>query len=149
MPLAWFPMLPAQSPQGIPGSFATSLRFVGTSTDDTADLLASLRDAVALLATYPGFVSASIGRAVDDESLVLVQILWDNVGAYRRALSSYDVKLTVVPLLSRAMDEPSAFEVVHTRDQYGAIDQMGALAADAGSVSLGHAAAEWVPPAPS
>ena len=37
---------------------------------------------------------------------------WENVGAYRRALSSYDVKLHAVPLLGRAIDEPSAFEVV-------------------------------------
>jgi hypothetical protein len=34
------------------------------------------------------------------------------VGAYRRALSSYEVKMTVVPLLSRALDEPSAFEII-------------------------------------
>ena len=33
-------------------------------------------------------------------------------GAYRRALSSYDVKLHAVPTLSRALDEPSAYEVV-------------------------------------
>ena len=43
---------------------------------------------------------------------------WEDVGAYRRALSSYDVKVTAVPLLSRAVDEPSAYEVVRpgTRD---------------------------------
>ena len=35
---------------------------------------------------------------------------WEHVGAYRRALSSYDVKLHAVPLLSRAIDEPSAYE---------------------------------------
>jgi hypothetical protein len=37
---------------------------------------------------------------------------WEHVGAYRRALSAYDVKLNAVPLLSRAVDEPSAYEVV-------------------------------------
>jgi hypothetical protein len=37
---------------------------------------------------------------------------WEHVGAYRRALSSYDVKLNAVPLLSRALDEPSAYELV-------------------------------------
>jgi hypothetical protein len=37
------------------------------------------------------------------------------VGSYRRALSSYDVKVTAVPLLSLAYDEPSAFEVMHSR----------------------------------
>ncbi len=37
---------------------------------------------------------------------------WEGPGAYRRALSSYDVKLTAVPTLSRALDEPSAYEPV-------------------------------------
>jgi hypothetical protein len=36
---------------------------------------------------------------------------WRDVGSYRRALSSYDVKVTAVPLLSRALDEPSAYEL--------------------------------------
>jgi hypothetical protein len=34
------------------------------------------------------------------------------VGAYRRALSSYDVRVGAVPLLSRALDEPSAYETL-------------------------------------
>ncbi len=34
------------------------------------------------------------------------------MGAYRRALSTYDVKLAAVPTLSQALDEPSAYEVV-------------------------------------
>ena len=34
---------------------------------------------------------------------------WDNVGSYRRALSSYDVKVAVVPLLAQAVDEATAF----------------------------------------
>lgn len=102
-----------------------------------------------MLGTYPGFIEARIGRAVDDESLVLVQVVWESVGAYRRALSAYDVKVSVVPLLSQALDEPTAFEVLHVRDAHGALDFTGALAADAGSVSLGSAAAERVPPAPS
>ena len=35
-----------------------------------------------------------------------------NVGSYRRALSSYDVKVEAVPLLSLAVDEPSAYELM-------------------------------------
>jgi hypothetical protein len=35
---------------------------------------------------------------------------WENVGSYRRALSPYEVKLTAVPLLSLAIDEPTAYE---------------------------------------
>ena len=37
---------------------------------------------------------------------------WEGPGAYRRALSAYDVKLAAVPTLSRAIDEPSAYEPV-------------------------------------
>jgi hypothetical protein len=37
---------------------------------------------------------------------------WRDVGSYRRALSSYDVKVGAVPILSRAIDEPSAFEAL-------------------------------------
>ncbi len=54
----------------------------------------------------------TIGRNVDDPTLWVLVTTWANVGAYRRALSSYDVKLHAVPLLSRALDEPSAYEVV-------------------------------------
>jgi hypothetical protein len=35
---------------------------------------------------------------------------WENIGSYRRALSPYEVKLTAVPLLSLAIDEPSAYD---------------------------------------
>jgi quinol monooxygenase YgiN len=66
----------------------------------------------ALLAARPGYVAGAVGRNLDDPTLWVLMTRWDNVGAYRRALSSYDVKLQAVPLLSRAVDEPSAYEVV-------------------------------------
>src|SRR3954451_7154766 len=65
-----------------------------------------------LLAERPGYVDGRIGRNLDDPTLWVLTTRWDNVGAYRRALSSYDVKLHGVPLLSRALDEPSAYELV-------------------------------------
>jgi hypothetical protein len=37
---------------------------------------------------------------------------WSNVGSYRRALSSYEVKMDAVQTLSRAIEEPSAYEPV-------------------------------------
>jgi quinol monooxygenase YgiN len=72
----------------------------------------SLEGALAELAKRPGHAGGTIGRNVDDPSLWTLVTTWENVGAYRRALSSYDVKLNAVPLLSRAIEEPSAFEVV-------------------------------------
>ena len=64
------------------------------------------------LRARPGFVTGAVGRAVDDPTLWVLETRWTSVGAYRRALSSYDVKVTAVPLLSAAVDEPSAYEVI-------------------------------------
>ena len=69
-------------------------------------------EAHAALAEQRGYLQGSIGRNVDDPTLWALVTTWENVGAYRRALSSYDVKLRAVALLGRAIEEPSAFEVV-------------------------------------
>ena len=73
---------------------------------------AGLDAARAALAERPGYVDGRIGRNLDDPTLWVLTTRWENVGAYRRALSAYDVKLNAVPLLSRALDEPSAYELV-------------------------------------
>jgi quinol monooxygenase YgiN len=64
------------------------------------------------LAVQRGFVRGSVGRNVDDPQLWVLTTEWEGPGAYRRALSAYDVKLSAVPTLSRALDEPSAYEPV-------------------------------------
>ncbi|HEY9563565.1 MAG TPA: antibiotic biosynthesis monooxygenase family protein [Nocardioides sp.] len=66
----------------------------------------------ALLADQKGYVDGGVGRNVDEPDLWVLMTRWDNVGAYRRALSAYDVKLGAVPLLSKAVDEPGAYEDV-------------------------------------
>jgi hypothetical protein len=66
----------------------------------------------ALLAARPGYVGGAVGRNLDDPTLWVLETRWANVGSYRRALSAYEVKLGAVPLLSRAIDEPSAYEVL-------------------------------------
>lgn len=79
-----------------------------------AEFRADLAAALAVLAERPGYVEGQIGRNVDDPQLWVLATTWANVGSYRRALSAYDVKVTAVPLLSRAIDEPSAFESVES-----------------------------------
>jgi quinol monooxygenase YgiN len=64
------------------------------------------------LAERPGHLSGRVGRNIDDPELWVLTTEWESVGAYRRALSAYDVKLTAVPVLSRALEEPSAYELV-------------------------------------
>jgi hypothetical protein len=65
--------------------------------------------ALAALADRPGYVDGRIGHNVDEPELWLLTTTWANVGSYRRALSAFEVKMTAVPLLSRAVDEPSAY----------------------------------------
>ncbi|GCD88478.1 antibiotic biosynthesis monooxygenase [Nocardioides sp. LS1] len=72
----------------------------------------ALETARATLAGCRGYVDGTVGRNLDDPSLWTLVTTWEHVGAYRRALSTYDVKLQAVPLLSRAIDEPSAYEPV-------------------------------------
>ena len=62
------------------------------------------------------------------------------MGAYRRALSSFDVKMHAIPLLSSAIDEPSAYELVDHWTPLGETVARSGLAADAGEVGLGSAA---------
>ena len=64
------------------------------------------------LAGQRGYVAGRIGRNVDDPELWVLTTEWEGPGAYRRALSAYDVKLTAVQVLSSALDEPSAYEPV-------------------------------------
>ena len=71
-----------------------------------------VEEARSALSEQKGFVRGSIGRNVDDPTLWALVTEWENVGAYRRALSSYDAKLHAWPALTLALDEPSAYEVV-------------------------------------
>ena len=71
-------------------------------TADTGELLAALR-------ARPGFRDGELGRAADDPELFALCTRWDGVGAYRRALSAYEVKLAGGPVWAYALDEPGTF----------------------------------------
>jgi hypothetical protein len=79
---------------------------------EAAAFRADLETAHATLAAREGYVEGQVGRNLDEPELWMLATRRVHVGAYRRALSSYEVKLHAVPLLSRALDEPSAYEVV-------------------------------------
>lgn len=107
--------------------------------------------AVALeaLSRQAGFIHGSIAQATDEADLLLIRTEWSGVGAYRRALSAYDVKVQAVPLLSRALDEPSAYEVVLHLTPEGSTSRPSGLARDAGAVSRASAAGPDVAPVTS
>lgn len=118
-------------------------RFV-VPPDQAETFAVQAREAIATLAQCAGFVDAALGQSTDDPQLRTIATRWQSIGAYRRSLSNYDVKLTAIPLLSTAVDEPSAFELVHVRDVDSAHDAVSGLAADAGETRLGHAASPSV-----
>lgn len=68
------------------------------------------QEALAVLGARPGFVRGNLGRSTDDADAWVLVTEWANVGSYRRALGSYDVKVRATPLLGEALDLPSSFE---------------------------------------
>lgn len=83
---------------------------------DAAAFLAEAQEALTALSARPGYRSGRLGRAADDERAWVLATEWDGVGAYRRALSAYDVKLRATVLLSRSRPEPSAYEILLRHD---------------------------------
>jgi quinol monooxygenase YgiN len=80
--------------------------------DETDTFVRRGREAVTVLTAREGFVTADFGRNLDDPSLWTLTTRWRNVGSYRRALQGYESKMVVVPMLSLAIDEPSAYDDV-------------------------------------
>ncbi|MDT7570087.1 MAG: hypothetical protein QOE05_261 [Actinomycetota bacterium] len=79
---------------------------------DSSEFLEQARTAMAALAARDGYQRGRIGRATDDPTAWVLTTEWSGVGAYRRSLSPYDVKVALAPLLVRIRNEASAFEVL-------------------------------------
>jgi len=86
--------------------------------DDT-DFRARAGAALAALGACPGYLRGRLGRAYDDPDQWTLITEWASVGAYRRALSGYDVKVNATPLLAQSRDEASAFEILGEADPGG------------------------------
>ncbi len=85
---------------------------IGADPDGFTQAAAPALDA---LRASTGCLSAALVRAVEDPAQWLLVAEWEGVGAYRRALGSYDVKLSAHPFLARAHPDESAFEVIERR----------------------------------
>jgi hypothetical protein len=100
------------------GQMLAVTRFV---VDEPDAFLVRAHTALATLAARPGYASGTLARAMDETDRWCMITVWESVGAYRRALSSYEVKLHATPLLAEALDEPSAFEALATADPAGPV----------------------------
>jgi hypothetical protein len=80
-----------------------------TPEGDGGALAADVAALLAALAARPGFRDGELGRSADDPSLWALVTRWDGVGAYRRALSAAEVKITGAPVWVHAVDEPGVY----------------------------------------
>jgi heme-degrading monooxygenase HmoA len=76
---------------------------------DGEALAAAVAPLLAALAARPGFRDGELGRSADDPDLWALVTRWDGVGAYRRALSAAEVKITGAPVWVYALDEPGVY----------------------------------------
>lgn len=86
-------------------------RFV-VAPERTAQFTAQAHAALAALAARPGYRGGELTRALDDPARWCLVTRWASVGAYRRALGAFEVKVNATPLLAGSADEPSAYEVL-------------------------------------
>lgn len=93
-----------------------------------------------LLSAKPGFQSAKVCLALDDDQVGLVVLNFDSVGNYRRALSANDIKLEATNFLSTAIDESSAFEVLVAFDSGEKKHFSSEKSLDSEEVALGESA---------
>jgi hypothetical protein len=77
---------------------------------DENELIGRATTALGVLAACKGYLRGRLARSLDEPSHWMLITEWASVGAYRRALSSYDVKVHATPLLAQSLDEPSAYE---------------------------------------
>lgn len=74
--------------------------------------LAQAKEALTVLSARAGYLSGELTRSLDEPDHWCLVTRWESVGAYRRALGNFDVKLYATPLLAQSLDEPSAYEVL-------------------------------------
>jgi quinol monooxygenase YgiN len=67
--------------------------------------------AVAQFAASAGCLGVELVRNLDQPTLWAIVSRWEQVGDYRRAFNGTPAKLALIPLLSQAVDEPSAYDL--------------------------------------
>ena len=76
---------------------------------NAAGFVSRARVAVDFFASCTGCLGVDLLQNLDDPELWTITSRWVDVGSYRRSFDGYDAKLALVPVLSEAIDEPSAY----------------------------------------
>ena len=90
-----------------------------------------------LVAQSPGFLSSELGQSTDSlQDLTLIH-RWEGVGAYRKFLSRYEVKLEVIPFLSKFTKESVTVEIINDSQSDMSQRAASSLAPDAQTFDRG------------
>ena len=89
------------------------------TVDEGTQWLVDARGALETVSQQIGFQRASVLHSPEEPSRYVVICTWQDVGSYRRALSSTDMKLNVWPFLAAMHDEPSVYETLLETDSHG------------------------------
>lgn len=101
------------------------------SPADEATFTQRARLALSLLTRAPGCLHGQLGRAVDEPGRWVLTARFASVVAYRRAMSPFDVREHVIPLLSEALaDEPATYETLAEADDGAVTEHRSLLASD-------------------
>lgn len=76
---------------------------------DPSGFVLGARAVVGRFASSPGCERAELVQNLDEPDLWAIVSRWADVGSYRRAFNGTEAKLVLMPLLSLAIDEPSAY----------------------------------------
>lgn len=89
--------------------------------------------ALGLLTAQRGCLGGQLGRSPDDITQWVLVVRFDSVVAYRRALSPFEIREHVIPLLSEALtSEPGGYEVLAVAQGGAVADHASLLTTDPG-----------------
>jgi quinol monooxygenase YgiN len=112
-------------------------------TTDSPQFTTQANRAIELLTTQPGCLRAVLAHSADEPTSWVLTAEFASVVAYRRALSPFEVREHVIPLLSQG--EASAYEVL-TESTNGHLTQhTSVVAADAATVRPSEASGPATP----
>lgn len=107
---------------------------------DAPEFMDHAEHALRLLTAQTGCVGGELARATEDSESWVLSVRFDSIVAYRRAMSGFEIREHVIPLLSRARDEGTAtHELIVTAAEGGTERHPSILASDAETVRPGEA----------
>jgi quinol monooxygenase YgiN len=113
------------------------------SDDEAAEFSALASRAIELLTAQPGCRRAVLGRSADEPAQRVLTVEFASVVAYRRAMSPFEVREHVIPLLSRG--ESAVYETLAEGIDGQVTRHASVVAADAATVRPSEASGPATP----